>query len=162
MSVLIESISIPKEYRTTDTVSPTAIHIYNNHISVEGPRASSFFFRDFSGITMQKASILCAYASLILLTPVNANDTWKNDVPILTDANRILFCGGLFSYKGVNTYVASLLEKIKSAFNAYKISLENQPDSNTVEEIKQYKELLDLGAITQDEFDEKKKQLLSR
>ena len=34
------------------------------------------------------------------------------------------------------------------------------PVSNTAEEIKQYKELLDQGVITQEEFDAKKKQLL--
>ena len=34
------------------------------------------------------------------------------------------------------------------------------PASSPVEEIKKYKELLDMGIITQDEFDIKKKQLL--
>ena len=33
-------------------------------------------------------------------------------------------------------------------------------DPECVEELKKYKELLDMGAITQEEFDEKKKQLL--
>ena len=35
-------------------------------------------------------------------------------------------------------------------------SLEKDP----IEEVKKFKELLDLGAITQDEFDAKKKELL--
>ena len=34
------------------------------------------------------------------------------------------------------------------------------PTTSPVEEIKKYKELLDLGIITQEEFDIKKKQLL--
>lgn len=38
---------------------------------------------------------------------------------------------------------------------------QNEDKSNPVEQIKKYKELLDMGAITQEEFDAKKKELLN-
>ncbi len=160
MSKLIEEINIPECYRTTPTCSPTAIRIYEDHVEVEGPRASSYFFKDFTGIATQNASILCAYASVIFLNPVSANSAWKNDVPVLTDMNRLLLCGGMFKYKGVNAYVVELANKIRKAFDAYKSATSDAGASDAVEEIKKYKELLDSGIITQEEFDTKKKQLL--
>ena len=36
----------------------------------------------------------------------------------------------------------------------------SNPTSNPIEEIKKYKELLDMGILTQEEFDTKKRQLL--
>ena len=37
---------------------------------------------------------------------------------------------------------------------------ETQVENSTAEQLKKYKELLDMGIITQEEFDAKKKQLL--
>lgn len=160
MSKLIERIDIPSEFRTTSTCSPTAIIIFDDHVEVEGPRASSYFYKDFTGIGTQNASIFCAYASIIFLNAVSANSTWKNDVPVLTDMNRLLLCGGMFSYKQVNTYCAEVAAKIRKALEAYKSTPSASRQSDSIEELKRYKELLDTGIITQEEFEAKKKQIL--
>ena len=57
--------------------------------------------------------------------------------------------------KEVRDYIQGQIRAIKNGNNA--------PQSTTIsaaDELKKYKELLDMGAITQDEFDAKKKQLL--
>ena len=160
MAKLIEEINIPECYRTTPTYSPTVIRIFDEYVEVEGPRAASYFYKDFTGIATQNASILCAYASIIFLNPVSANDAWKNDVPVLTDRNRLLLCGGMFKYKGVNAYAVEVAEKIRKALEAYKMNPTESKSVDSIEELKRYKELLDTGVITQEEFDAKKKQLL--
>lgn len=66
------------------------------------------------------------------------------------------------------TYTRDKKEKMKQSFKNGEYSRENigfinQPvikQVNNADEIKKYKELLDMGAITQEEFDTKKKQLL--
>lgn len=161
MARLIEEIHIPECYRTVPTVCPTTITIYDEYVEFAGPRAATYFYKDFTGIATQRASVFCAYASIIFLNPVSADSTWKNDMPVLTDRNRVLLCGGMFKYKGVNTYSAEIAEKIRQALVAYKANPTNRKSSDTVEELKRYKELLDTGIITQEEFDTKKKQLLA-
>lgn len=53
-------------------------------------------------------------------------------------------------------------EIVKSATKLFDkiIDTNNKPQKNNLSEIKELKELLDMGAITQEEFDEKKKELL--
>lgn len=51
-----------------------------------------------------------------------------------------------------------LIERQKEKAN---VSPTTSPVSNDIEKLKEFKELLDMGAITQEEFDEKKKQLLN-
>ena len=160
MAKLIEEINIPECYRTIPTYNPTIIRIYDEYVEVEGPRAASYFYKDFTGVATQNASILCAYASIIFLNAVSANDTWKNDIPVLTDRNRLLLCGGMFKYKGVNAYVVEVAEKIRKALEAYKRNPVDSKPIDSIDELKRYKELLDSNVITQEEFDAKKKQLL--
>lgn len=55
-----------------------------------------------------------------------------------------------------NKTANSFLENLK--FNSKK-STNTQPSNSTADELRKFKELLDSGTITQEEFDEKKKQL---
>ena len=50
--------------------------------------------------------------------------------------------------------------RFKEKMKAAKEAEERKPEKSNAEQIKEYKELLDIGAITQEEFDAKKKQLL--
>lgn len=60
----------------------------------------------------------------------------------------------------------SVLSYLKIKKNGFVVSAENKPEKqestplSNADELKKYKELLDMGAITQSEYDEKKKQLL--
>ena len=57
---------------------------------------------------------------------------------------------------------AQIEEIVKSATKLFDkiIDMNNKPQKNNLNEIKELKELLDMGAITQEEFNEKKKELL--
>ena len=66
----------------------------------------------------------------------------------------------MFKYKGVNAYAVEVAEKIRKALEAYKMNPPEIKPTDSIEELQRYKELLDTGVITQEEFDAKKKQLL--
>ena len=71
----------------------------------------------------------------------------------------------MFSYKDANEFAKQAYVEIKKAFEDYKATpIETTtnaiPQASGADEIKKYKELLDMGIITQEEFDAKKKQLL--
>ena len=162
MDNLIERIEIPANVRVMTGMSPTVLEIYSDHIKTYGGRESSWFFDDFTGATMQRASILCAYASIIMLNAQSAQWNFKNDMAMMQDRNRINFCSGMFKYKPANEFVASLLPKIQNAIEQYKSNpcQNNTSASSSADELRKYKELLDDGIITQEEFDKKKEQLL--
>ena len=157
MSVLLERIEVPDEYCRAKEYCPTALNIYDDHVAVEGKRAGVYFYRDFTGISTQKASIFCAYACIIFLNPVSADQAWKNDLPVLEDRNRLLFLEGMLSYKRVNLYVEEVAAKLRAAWEAYK---KGEHAADPIAQLKGYKELLDAGILTAEEFEEKKKQLL--
>lgn len=82
--------------------------------------------------------------------------------------NKIPFCSGLYSYSAANEYAQSLCMDIKKAMNEYRENAEkeetdstNQIQLSVADEIKKFKELLDDGVITQEEFETKKTQLLN-
>lgn len=83
---------------------------------------------------------------------------------ILGDINKILFCSGMFSYKSANKYAKEVFDVLIKSFKEYKEKNEYNGEStnlSTADEIKKYKDLLDEGIISQEEFDAKKKQLLN-
>jgi hypothetical protein len=69
----------------------------------------------------------------------------------------------MFSYKNANAFARSVFDVLYGVFKNYKENGEPTANTNTIsnaDEIKKYKDLLDAGAITQEEFEAKKKQLL--
>jgi len=74
----------------------------------------------------------------------------------------------MFSYTAANDYAKELCMEIKAAMVKYQEEASKHESTTTTvqaalslaEEIKKFKELLDMGIITQEEFDAKKKQLL--
>jgi len=75
---------------------------------------------------------------------------------------------GMFSYVEANNYTKALYLDVKAAMDAYMAAENeraNQPQTvqaalSPAEELKKFKELLDMGIISQEEFDAKKRQLL--
>jgi predicted Zn-dependent peptidase len=57
--------------------------------------------------------------------------------------------------------IKSVGDKASGVFSKIGKKAEKEEKADPIEEIKKYKELLDLGIITQEEFDEKKKVLLN-
>ncbi|MDE5781922.1 MAG: SHOCT domain-containing protein [Lachnospiraceae bacterium] len=72
-------------------------------------------------------------------------------VIIASSSGRIVFAG-LSNYNKLHNVISNLL--IERQNNS------TTPNNNIVDELTKYKELLDSGIISQDEFDAKKKQLL--
>ena len=71
----------------------------------------------------------------------------------------------MFSYATANEYVKGIYADIIKVFDEYKAKdsdADVQPvqQVSAADELKKFKELLDSGVITQEEFDAKKKQLL--
>lgn len=80
-------------------------------------------------------------------------------IDVGTSAGRIHF-KGIDNNNEIHAEISKLLntrQTNRKQTNQEKIQVNN---SNTTEELKKYKELLDSGIITQEEFDAKKKQLL--
>ena len=82
----------------------------------------------------------------------------------MNDTNRLIFCSGMFSWGEANDFATSLGAKIRKAMDAYKNNPEEEETQGIMfsgaDEIKKYKELMDMGIISQDEFEAKKKQIL--
>lgn len=68
-----------------------------------------------------------------------------------------------FVYKTAYKSVQNILSKFQIIVNQLENNsdIEKNENISVTDEIKKYKELLDMGAISQEEFDEKKKQLLN-
>ena len=67
-------------------------------------------------------------------------------------------------YKRIVRNIISITAKFQHILNKDEIEIEPEPkvsNYSSADEIKKFKELLDMGAITQEEFDLKKKELLN-
>lgn len=81
-----------------------------------------------------------------------------NGISISTSSGRISFYG-IKNAKEIYTVITNLLiERQQNAKNVTYATV--TPKSDEADQLKKYKELLDSGIITQEEFDAKKKQLL--
>ena len=85
----------------------------------------------------------------------------------VADCVSIRSSAGLISFSGLNNYaeiysaINTELIKRQSKTNIPKETTVNTNEVDNITEIKKYKELLDDGIITQEEFDKKKKELLN-
>ena len=148
-----------------------SLELYNDRLIGKGSRNGdiTYFFKNYMGVTWTPASIATQFAQLVFLTHENAgNYVSANNLNNAVDMNKIPFCSGMFSYAAANDYAKALYLDIKAAMDEFKEHESETATNNTVvqaalspaEELKKFKELLDLGIITQEEFDTKKKQLL--
>lgn len=109
-----------------------------------------FMLKNISGLQYKEAGFTTGYLQLIL---IGSSESKRGVTGAVKDENTILFA----------KKEQHLIEELKE-YIEYVISTEEtgQPSSNNsaADEIRKYKELLDDGIITQEEFDIKKKQLL--
>lgn len=165
MSNLIKKIDVPANVRKEPLMCPTVVNIYEDRVECEGGQGTVLFFKDFTGVGIAPATVFCAYAGVRFLNSVNAGMLPVNGAEMLSDKNRINFCSGTFSYAPANDFLMKIYKEIQSAMTQYK-ERESLVDTTAVnqgsslDEIKKLKDLLDMGAISQEEFDAKKKQLL--
>ena len=174
----MKKITIPAEQRKKTTLASNlyydTLEIYENKVVgyLNGNQTMTWYFKEYSGIDFVKANMNSQFAQIVFLTGVNA----KNRVVgidfgavqnrnAMNDTNRILFCSGMFSFSKTNDFANSVLTEIRAAFENYKDNIGTEAAGSAAlsaaDELKKFKELLDSGVITQEEFDAKKKQLLN-
>ena len=173
----MKKITIPPDQRKKTTLASNlyydTLEIYENKVVgyLNGNQTMTWYFKEYSGIDFVKANMNSQFAQIVFLTGMNA----KNRVVgidfgsvqnqnAMNDTNRILFCSGMFSFSKTNDFANSVAAEIRAAFETYKDNAGTEAAASApvsaADELKKFKELLDMGAITQEEFDAKKKQLL--
>ena len=168
-SELIKTYDIPAAVRK-QAFKYTTLELYTDKLIGKGGKAGekTYFFKNYMDVQWTPANMGTQFAQLVFITHENASNYHAgSNLYSIADVNKIPFCSGMFSYATANDYAKSLCEDIRKAMNAYQEAA-SEVDTNTTvvnalspaEELKKFKELLDMGIITQAEFDAKKKQLL--
>ena len=176
METLVKKIVVPAEQRKKTTLAGNlwydTIEVYNNKVIgyLNGSQAMTWYFKEYSGIDIVKANMNSQFAQVVFLTGMNAKNRTvgidfgsSQNLNAMNDTNRILFCSGMFSFGKTNDFAVSVGTEIRKAFESYKnndVIEVTGSISSSADEILKYKNLLEQGIITQEEFDAKKKQLL--
>lgn len=173
------TILIPAEQRKKTTI---ASNLYYDKLEItdtkvvgylNGQQAMTWYFKNYVGIDFVKANFNSQFAQVVFLTGINSQNrvvgidlASAQNRKAMNDTNRILFCSGMFSFGKTNDFANTVANQIKAAFEEYQKQAEtmeqnhNSVPVSAADELKKFKELLDMGAISQEEFDAKKKQLL--
>ena len=83
---------------------------------------------------------------------------WPKGIAVATSSGKIAFLM-IKNSEEIHTAISQLLLERQNMKSSKPVEKEIIPQTNA-DELKKYKELLDMGVITQEEFDAKKKQLL--
>lgn len=83
---------------------------------------------------------------------------WPRGIAVATSSGRVAFLG-IKNYDEIHRCISNLLIERQSKATPVTTIKQEIPQSNA-DELKKYKDLLDSGVISQEEFDTKKKQLL--
>lgn len=169
MGNLIETITNTFHGKTKGCVNQ--IEIYDDKVKVTRLQMDdvTYEYKDFAKVGLQPASIYCAFGMIVFLEKDYHTVNMIHGYPPTPEPNRIYFIGGTFSYAKVNIFMDELTKKLNQAIKNFKSGAVGQAqtkivdaksETDIIEALKQYKELLDSGVITQEEFDTKKKELL--
>lgn len=93
----------------------------------------------------------------VVTISMNETSSGGTFVTVNSSAKAFSLAAGMQQSKNVTRFVEAFSSKIKQYD---KNSVATSSNFNTADEIMKYKQLLDAGAITQEEYDAKKKQLL--
>lgn len=169
MSNLIKTYVIPNEVKKQYS-QYTSLELYDDKLVGKGNMNGDiiWYFKNYLTVQWTPANIGSQFATLVFTTKEGAgNLVTAGNLNKMVDINRILFCSGMFSYGPANEYAKALFLDVKKAFDEYVSKEIESPSEKTVvqevspaDELKKFKELLDMGVISQEEFDAKKKQLL--
>lgn len=175
---IIKTIDVPKEVRKQSTLARVKFYdkfnLYSTKLVgiVDGKEETTWFFKDFATIKTVNANINSQFAQVVFVNAMNSHYkptviSATTNLNIVDDVNKILFCSGMFSWSKASDFANKLHSQIIDTFNQFKENESNMAEANITsgtisiaDEIKKFKELLDVGAITQEEFDRKKAELL--
>ena len=123
-----------------------------------------FLMMNFCALTITNARVIgkASFGKQVDL-PINQISAvglgWFSSITVATSAGRVHFWlieNRTEVHKALNQLLVNLQAETKSSTTEA-----NYKNESVTDELKKYKELLDAGIITQEEFDAKKKQLLS-
>lgn len=110
----------------------------------------TIYYSDCIGIQFKKSGIIIGYLQIETATGImnQITSNLDNENTFTWDAHKL------------NKKMEEVRDYIESRVNYYKSAHNSVSALSSADEIKKYKELLDMGVITKEEFEEKKKQLL--
>lgn len=115
----------------------------------------TIYYSDLTSIQYKAGGILAGHIQFSLL---GGNESRGGVLSAASDENTITFNANKNAEaQKICDYLNNKLKEIKNAKNTPVIQT---AQLSAADELKQFKDLLDIGAITQEEFDAKKKQLL--
>lgn len=166
---LIKTYDIPASV-SKQAAKYTALELYTDRLVGKGNPSGDvvYFFKNYMDVKWTPASMASQFAQIVFITPENSSNYYTgNNLANFVDTNKIPFCSGMFSYARANEYAQALCEDIRNAMNKYQ-EMASKADATThviqqtsvADELKKFKELADMGVISQEEFEAKKKQLL--
>ena len=127
---------------------------------------TTFFYRNLSGVDYKKPGWTNGYMRFVTAgTSTQNSKTGLFSTPLESaqDPNTVILRAFNRKVPELSEEIYNLImKKISEVQTNSNNSLNSSNTASSAEEIKQYKELLDEGIITQEEFDAKKKQLLQR
>ena len=85
--------------------------------------------------------------------------SWPKGIAVATSSGKIAFLL-IKNRDEIHECITDLLIERQNQKAAEATVIKQEPTKSNADELKKYKELLDMGVITQEEFDAKKKQLL--
>ena len=170
-SHLIRTYIIPENVRK-QAAKYLSIELYTDRVIGKGSKNGdiTYFFKNYMRIHWTPANLGTQFAQLVFITPENAGRyITGSNLTDLVDTNKIPFCSGMFSYQEANDYCKSLYLDIKAVMDVYKeresmgaaaAPTVIQQKTSGADEIRKFKELMDDGIITPEEFEAKKRQIL--
>lgn len=152
--------------RRTDTIVAVAVTAGVIFLVVSGIGAVLYYaWSRIELVVSDKRVYGCAVFGKRVDLPMDSvsaiGSTWPKGIGVATASGRIAFLM-IKNRDEIHRCVSNLLieRQSKPVSAPVAIPVVKEVPVNNVEEIKKYKELLDMGIITQEEFDAKKKQLL--
>ena len=110
-------------------------------------------------IKLEKVACFSSFISLAVLVAYTYY-TCAIAQLVFNDSSRYEWTIGWLYYIIIALHILTVILSLVVKYKKFEDREAKANNSNTPEEIKKYKELLDSGVISQDEFDAKKKQLL--
>lgn len=153
-----------KEYNFSGSTGGKATIIINdNLLTIKRKGINSFLvhgmnhektikIENITGVQYKKSGFAAGYIQFLIM---GSNELKGKLHDNLNDENTVGFVGKKYNEQALE--IKSYIENYISNTNRTIIHNEKSP----VEQVKELKELLDIGAISQEEFDKKKKELLN-
>ena len=123
------------------------------HNATDGEK--TIYYSDVIGIQHKEPGLTLGYLQL-----ETAAGTGNNNGSNFFNENTFTYDSTQVSEEDMRKVIAYIQERVEACKNAKNAPVVAAAPISVADEIKKFKELLDMGAITQEEFDAKKKQLL--